>query len=300
MSTTAVLYDHPGPKAKVRNRVISVIFIVAVAALLYFVITGVAAKKELEAAKWQPFTDWNVWQNILLPGLWATIKAALISVVIALPIGAVLAVGRLSDHAAVRAVATAIVEFFRAIPVLLLMFFAYQFFIIVVGLDPANLALYSVVTGLVLYNASVLAEIFRSGVHSLPKGQTEASMAIGLRKGQMMSIVLLPQALTAMLPAIVSQLVVVLKDTALGSILVHYPELMDTKTQLTSNKAGVVATYVVIAVLFIAMNSTLTQLAGYLEKKLRVRRGGKVAKVDAALAATLPVEVIEPEVSGRK
>ena len=298
--SAAVLYDHPGPKAKVRNRVISVIFIVAVAVALYFVISGVADKRELEAAKWQPFTDWNVWQNILLPGLWATVKAALISVVIALPIGAVLAVGRLSDHAAVRAVATAIVEFFRAIPVLLLMFFAYQFFIVVVGLNPANLALYSVVTGLVLYNASVLAEIFRSGVHSLPKGQTEASMAIGLRKGQMMSIVLLPQALTAMLPAIVSQLVVVLKDTALGSILVHYPELMDTKTQLTSNKAGVVATYVVIAVLFIAMNSALTQLAGYLEKKLRVRRGGRAVKVDAALAATLPVEVIVPEVTGRK
>jgi len=296
MSAQAVLYDYPGPKAKIRNRLISVVFVLVIVAGLYFVITGVADKKELQAAKWKPFTDWNVWLNILLPGLWATVKAALISVVIALPIGGILAVGRLSDRLAVRAVATAVVEFFRAIPVLLLMFFAYQFFIHVVGLDPANLALYSVVTGLVLYNASVLAEIFRSGVHSLPKGQTEASLAIGLRKGQMMRIVLLPQALTAMLPAIVSQLVVVLKDTALGSILVHYPELMDTKTQLTSNRAGVVATYVVIAVLFIAMNFTLTQLAGYLEKRLRVRRGGTGPQVDVAIAAALPVVVEQGQV----
>ncbi len=296
MSAQAVLYDYPGPKAKIRNRLISVVFVLVIVAGLYFLITGVADKKELQAAKWKPFTDWNVWQNILLPGLWATVKAALISVVIALPIGGILAVGRLSDRLAVRAVATSVVEFFRAIPVLLLMFFAYQFFIHVVGLDPANLALYSVVTGLVLYNASVLAEIFRSGVHSLPKGQTEASLAIGLRKGQMMRIVLLPQALTAMLPAIVSQLVVVLKDTALGSILVHYPELMDTKTQLTSNRAGVVATYVVIAVLFIAMNFTLTQLAGYLEKRLRVRRGGTGPQVDVAIAAALPVVVEQGQV----
>ncbi len=293
MSAQAVLYDHPGPKAIVRNRAISVIFILVIAAALYFVISGVGGKGELAGTKWKPFASGDVWTNILLPGLWATIKAALISVVIALPIGGILAIARLSDHFVVRAVATAIVEFFRAIPVLLLMFFAYQFYIHVVGLDPKNLPLYSVITGLVLYNATVLAEIFRSGVHSLPKGQTEAGVAIGLRKGQLMTIILLPQALTAMLPAIVSQLVVILKDTALGSILVHYPELMDTKTQLTSNGAGVVATYVVIALLFIAMNFTLTELAGFLEKQLRNRGGARKGgpRVDIAVAASLPVEV---------
>lgn len=291
MSAQAVLYDHPGPKAKVRNRLISLLFIVVILAALYFAITGVADKKELQADKWKPFANWDIWQNIVLPGLWATVKAAIISVIIALPIGAVLAVGRLSDHLAIRGVATVIVEFFRAIPVLLLMFFAYQFFIHIVGLNPANLGLYSVVTGLVLYNASVLAEIFRSGVHSLPKGQTEASMAIGLSKSQMMRIVLLPQALTAMLPAIVSQLVVIVKDTALGSILVHYPELMDTRTQLTSNRAGVVASYVVIASLFIIVNFALTQLAGFLERWLRNKRGDQAPPpVDLALAA-LPVEL---------
>jgi glutamate transport system permease protein len=178
------------------------------------------------------------------------------------------------------------VEFFRAIPVLLLMFFSSQYYLNFTDVPSESRPLFAVVTGLVLYNGSVLAEIFRSGVKSLPKGQTEASMAIGLRKTQMMTLILLPQALTAMLPAVVSQLVVVLKDTALGGVLLGYTELMRQANTLTANFSNSVATYTVIGLLYIAMNFVLSMLARQLERWMRRRRGQKPA-VTVALTPVL-------------
>jgi glutamate transport system permease protein len=276
----SVLYDHPGPKAKARYRVLSVLFTVLLALLLWWVLATLNSKQELTAAKWKPFTTADVWSNFLWLGLWGTIKAAVLSVVIALPIGAIFAVGRLSDHVWLRWPCAVVVEFFRAIPVLLLMFFALQFYINFTDVPSDIRPLYAVVTGLVLYNGSVLAEIFRSGIQSLPKGQTEASMAIGLRKTQMMTSILLPQALTAMLPAVVSQLVVVLKDTALGGVLLGYTDLMRQANTLTANFSNSVATYTVIAVLYISMNLILSLLARRLEQWMRRRRGQKPAAIE--------------------
>ncbi|CAM5598777.1 hypothetical protein SVIOM342S_02002 [Streptomyces violaceorubidus] len=143
--------------------------------------------------------------------------------------------------------------------------------------------LYAVVTGLVLYNASVLAEIVRSGILALPKGQGEAAMAIGLRKGQVMRLVLLPQAVTAMLPAIVSQLVVVLKDTALGGAVLTFPELLASANTMSGYYgANVIASYTVVAVIYIALDFALTSFASWLERRLR--RGKK--STGAVLART--------------
>jgi glutamate transport system permease protein len=272
-SAATVLYDHPGPKAKARNLIFSIIFGVLLVLAVWWVLDKLNSKNELTAKKWEPFTTSNVWSNFLLPGLGATIKAALLSVVIALPIGAILAVGRLSDHRWVRWPSAVVVEFFRAIPVLILMVFASEFYFQYTDVPSESRPLFAVVTALVLYNASVLAEIFRSGIRSLPHGQTEAAQAIGLRKTQMMVLVLLPQALTAMLPAIVSQLVVVLKDTALGSVFVGYSELLRQANNLTANFSNSVATYTVIAVLYISMNFILSMLASWLERWMRNRRG---------------------------
>ena len=107
------------------------------------------------------------------------------------------------------------------------MLFANEFYVRSSGISSEERPLYAVVTGLVLYNASVLAEIVRAGILSLPKGQTEAAYAIGLRKGQTMTSILLPQSVTAMLPAIVSQLVVIVKDTALGGVMLGFTELLN-------------------------------------------------------------------------
>ncbi|MFE7134627.1 amino acid ABC transporter permease [Streptomyces sp. NPDC057638] len=273
---TSVLYDAPGPKAKRRNILYTVAFLALLGLALWWVLATMAEKDQLAAEKWSPFVeDSKVWTTFLLPGLWETVKAAALAVVIALPLGAILGIGRLSDHAWIRTSAGVVVEFFRAIPVLLLMMFASAAFVQFSNVDSDLRPMYAVVTGLVLYNASVIAEIVRAGILALPRGQTDAAQAIGMRKGQTMTYVLLPQAVTVMLPALVSQLVVIVKDTALGGALLGLTELMSQTRAITANYgANTIAALTVVALIFIVLNSALTSLANWLERRLRQAKRG--------------------------
>ncbi|MFI8404832.1 ABC transporter permease subunit [Streptomyces sp. SID5770] len=294
---SSVLYDTPGPRAKRRNVLYTVGFLAVLAVLAWWVLSALADKGQLSADKWSPFvTDVRVWTTYLLPGLVETLKAAALSIVIALPLGALLGIGRLSDHRWVRAPVGTVVEFFRAIPVLLLMMFASAVYAQFTPVSSDFRPLYAVVTGLVLYNASVIAEIVRAGVLSLPRGQGDAAVALGMRKGQTMLYVLLPQAVTVMLPALVSQLVVIVKDTALGGALLGFPELLSQNRQITANYgANTIATFTVIALIFIALNFALTTLASRLEQRLR--RGRKTAGVTES-AVTKTGEAPAEAVSG--
>jgi glutamate transport system permease protein len=284
MSDLSVLYDAPGPRARARNRLYTVAFLAALVLAAWWVLGALADKNQLDGEKWRPFAeDSRVWTEFLLPGLWNTIKAAALAIVIAVPIGALFGMARLSDHWWVRVPAGAVVEFFRAIPVLMLMLFSNEAFAQLTTIDSDIRPLYAVVTGLVLYNASVIAEVVRAGILSLPRGQTDAAKAIGMRKAQTMGYVLLPQAVTAMLPALVSQLVVIVKDTALGGALLGFNELMTQVRTITANYgANTIAAFTVVAVVYVLMNIALTGFAGILER--RARRGRRPA------AAAPPVD----------
>jgi glutamate transport system permease protein len=214
--------------------------------------------------------------------------------VIALPLGAFFGIARLSDHRWVRGPAAVVVEFFRAIPVLLLMLFANELYARYTDVTSEDRPFYAVVTGLVLYNASVLAEVVRAGILSLPRGQTEAAKAIGLRKGQTMTSILLPQAVTAMLPAIVSQLVVIVKDTALGGVMIGYGELLNARSTLAANYANVVPSFIVVAAIYIVLNFALTTFASWLEARLRRSKRG----TGAVLGADKVDDVNAAEVGG--
>ncbi|MFD5497348.1 amino acid ABC transporter permease [Streptomyces sp. NPDC001812] len=268
---SSILYDAQGPRAKRRNIVFTVVFLAAFAALLWWVLSTLNDKGQLEWFLWKPFfTSGEPWSTYIWPGLQNTLKAAALSVIIALPLGALFGIARLSDHAWIRVPAGIVVEFFRAIPVLVLMIFGLALFAEYTSVSSDDRPLYAVVTGLVLYNASVLAEIVRAGILSLPKGQAEGAMAIGLRKNQAMRLVLLPQAVTAMLPAIVSQLVVIVKDTALGGAVLTFPELLAAANTMSGYYgANVIASLTVVSVLFIALNFALTSFASWLEARLR-------------------------------
>ncbi|MEU5508948.1 amino acid ABC transporter permease [Streptomyces fungicidicus] len=278
---TSVLYDAPGPRAKRRNVILSVVFIAALALVLWWVYRTMDDKGQLDWALWKPFTESQAWTTYLLPGLVNTLKAAALAMIIALPLGAVLGIARLSDHRWVRVPAGIVVEFFRAIPVLMLMLFANEIYVRSTDIPSDDRPLYAVVTGLVLYNASVLAEIVRAGIVSLPKGQAEAGYAIGLRKSQTMKSILLPQAVTAMLPAIVSQLVVIVKDTALGGALLNFTELLNSRGTLAANYANVVPSFIVVAVIYIVLNFLLTSFASWLEGRLRRSKRGTGAVLGA-------------------
>jgi glutamate transport system permease protein len=274
MSTDQVLYDHPGPRGRVRNGILTAVFGIGLLALLYWIYSRFDEKGQWAGTLWKPFAQGSTWTDYILPGLGHTLGAAAVAMVLSLVFGIVFAVGRLSDHWWLRVPSGIVVEFFRAVPLLLLMFFIF-FGLPFLTHQPMSI-FWAVVAGLTLYNGSVLAEAFRAGVRSVPRGQSEAGYAIGLHKSQVMAQILIPQAARAMLPVIVSQLVVLVKDTALGYII-SYSELLQLGVNnLSANFGNVVQAAIVAAAIYIAVNATLTTVAGWLSR--RTQRTGRAPR----------------------
>ena len=267
----SVLFDAPGPRARIRNNLVSAATVVIVGLIAWVVLARLSAKGQLTAAKWKPFLTADLWQTYVLPGIIGTLAAAAISIVLAGILGMLLGIGRLSPNPLLRRPCAVIIEVLRAIPVLIMMIFAY-FLYALSGVFPSQyLALAGVVTGLTLYNGAVIAEIVRSGVNSLPRGQNEAAVALGLSWGQTMRSILLPQAIASMLPVLISQLVVVLKDTAIG-YQITYLEMVRQGTVIGSTYGNYVPALIVIAVIMITVNFALSALATRLEARLRRSR----------------------------
>lgn len=262
---TSVLYDVPGPRAIARNRILAVVTILVVLGAIGFVVYRMYASGQFEPQKWYVFSFTNVWMGIL-GALGKTLGAFALAAVLSLILGFVLAIGRLSDHAWVRIPVGVIIELFRAVPVLVFMMLLYYGLPVVgVDMDPY----WAVVIGLMVYNGSVLAEALRAGIESLPKGQKEAGYAIGLRKSGVMRLILLPQAVRAMLPVIVAQLVVTLKDTALGFIIT-YPELLYYAKLLSSQQGRpILQSAFVIGGIYIALCLILAGIAKWVEVRTR-------------------------------
>jgi glutamate transport system permease protein len=277
VSVQAVLFDAPGPKARALYRVLGVVGVVVVAGLLLVVVRALAKPEnnQFTAQKWAAFLDPETWTSYLLPGLLATLEAAGAAVVLSAVFGVLLGLGRLSEAKPVRVVCGVLVEFLRSVPVLVMMLFGYYFCIFVLGVLGDASTFIGVVGGLTLYNSAVIAELIRSGVFALPKGQREAGLAIGLTPRQTLVTVLLPQAVTAMLPSLISQLVVILKDTALGYII-SFSELLTTLSTVYGN---LIPTLIVVAAMFIVINYTLSLVARLVERRLKraPRTAGPVA-----------------------
>ncbi|MDT5071248.1 MAG: glutamate transport system permease protein [Mycobacterium sp.] len=256
-----------------RNRLITAVTLVLVLLAAWVVYSRLEDKGQLTAAKWEPFLTGNLWKTYILPGVQGTLTAAGVSIVLALVFGFVLGVGRLSQHDGIRWTCSVTVEFFRAVPVLIMMIFAYFFYATYDVFPSKYLALAGVITGLTLYNGAVIAEIVRAGVNALPRGQSEAAEALGLRWGQIMRSILLPQAITSMLPVLVSQMVVVLKDTAIG-YQITFVEMVRQGTNVGSAYGNYLPALIVIAILMICVNFTLGAFATWLEGRLRRSKRG--------------------------
>lgn len=265
MST--VLYDAPGPRAIARGRILGILTVLVVAAGIGFLLWRLAATGQFTAEKWAAFTYTQVWIDLAL-ATGRTLGAFAVAALGALALGFVLALGRLSEHAWLRVPAGIAVELLRAVPVLIFMFLLYY------GLPVLGVRMspyWAVVIALIAYNGSVLAEVIRAGVQALPRGQSEAGYAIGLRKAALMRLVLLPQAIRAMMPVIIAQLVVTLKDTALGFIIT-YPELLFYAkylgTQSTLDSPIIPAT-IVAGTVYIGLCLALSAVATAVERRLR-------------------------------
>ncbi|MFC8124889.1 amino acid ABC transporter permease [Streptomyces sp. NPDC057302] len=272
---STALYDVPGPKTERRHKLYGLLSTVILLALVGWLIYLLFDTDQFTATKWTPF-EYKGIQELLLKGLGNTLKAFAISAVLALALGGLLAMGRLSDHRPVRWLATLLVEFFRAMPVLVMIFFVF----VALKVQP----LPALVAGLTLYNGSVLAEVFRSGVNSVERGQREAAYALGMRKTQVMTHVLVPQAVRAMLPAIISQLVVALKDTSLG-YLITYEEFLHAGKLIASNldyDLPFIPVVLVISPIYIGMCMLLSWFAQWVSR--RQRRNPKTEAADVASA----------------
>ncbi|MDN6443627.1 amino acid ABC transporter permease [Corynebacterium casei] len=275
-----VLYDAPGPKGRRNNRIYSLIAGIIFLAIIGWVAWTLNNNGQFEGRLWTPFLDTQTWTTYLLPGLRGTLFSAFASILLACVFGVVLGLGRLSENRLVRWICGVIVEFFRAIPVLLLMIFAYQLFAVYNVVPSRHLAFSAVVFALTLYNGSVIAEILRSGIRSLPKGQTEAAKALGLSHRLTLYRVLLPQAIAAMLPALIAQMVIALKDSALG-YQIGYIEIVRSGIQSASYNQNFLASLVIVGIIMVLINWGLTTLAQRIERQLRAGRARKniIAKV---------------------
>lgn len=275
---SSVLYDVPGPKARRVSLIGSVVGSVLILGLLAWIIMTLAQQGIFEGRRWAIFTRADVWR-LLGNGIGATLSAAAVAAVIAFPMGLLLCLLRISDVAAIRIPTRIVLEFLRGMPVVLMMFFV----LLVFGTNQ----FIAVVAGLVLYNAAVFAEIIRAGIQSLPKGQREAGLTVGLTSFQSRMIIELPQAVRRMMPSLVAQLVVLLKDTSLGYI-VAYGELLRA-VQVMADFLGtqfLFPVFFVAAGIYIAINICVSRIAVWIE-----RRGTKKAAGGVAKAEPEPIEV---------
>ena len=268
--TVAVFADPLGPRGKLKVAVATLIGSVAVAGLLYVAFRRFQNNGQLEAKLWTDLFGGEA-LRFFWDGLKNTLRLAGVSLALALPFGVVLALARLSKRAPVRLLATLWLQFFRGVPLVVLMLFFYF------GLDIPKAT--SIVMGLTLYNSAVLAEIIRAGILSLDRGQSEAALAVGMTDGQAMRAVVLPQAIRRMVPALVSQLVVLLKDTSLG-VAVLYEELLRRGELAGQFLKNPLQALLFVAAIFLIVNLLLSSAARWLEgrqgKAKKVAPGGTV------------------------
>ena len=285
-----VLFDVPGPKAKARIRIGTVIGVLVVLGLIGIVLLRLNGNGQLDPARWAILFDpGSGVPQALGQALVRTLQVAVVAMVASTLLGVLLAVGRLSEHRFVRIPVTTLIEFFRSIP-LLVVIFALYFVLPRFGIELSAFAALAV--GLTLYNMAVLAEIFRAGILSVDKGQREAALALGMRKTQVMTLVLLPQATRRMLPVLIAQIVVLLKDTSLGFIIGYFELLRQARSlvEFLNFNFGNIYTlqiYVGAGLMYILINVLISQIAKLVEK--RTRSNSKTAAVGPIELPNTPV-----------
>lgn len=264
---TSAIFDAPGPKARRRIRIITTISLVLFAALLaggYYLFWS---NGQLAVDKWINFSQWPT-QAFLLKALGNTIAAALAAAAIALPFGVALALGRLSRRRWIRWPSTVVIELFRAIPLLLVIYI----FLIALPQQGINPDLFwKLVIPIALGAGATIAEVVRAGVLSVPSGQAEAGRAIGLTEGRIMRLILLPQAIRLVVPSLVAQLVILLKETTLGYV-VSYGELQHSARVLVASTGNLIQTYLIVTLVYIGLNVAISHFASRLDKRTGARR----------------------------
>ena len=258
------LYEAPGPKTKKRIVIFTAVSLVALAALIFLIIRQFYITGQLNEKYWSLFTRFTTWK-FLAEGLVGTLQVALVSSVVAFVIAFLLMVGRINRNKIVSWISTALIELSRGIPTLL---FIYFFFLVAPQLGLKLLTFWKISLPVALSAAGVVAEVLRSGVNAVPKGQTEAAVALGMRSVTVFTKIVFPQAFRYVIPSLISELVIVLKDTTFAYV-VSYADLMQNARVLISNYDALLSVYLVVALIYILINYLLNQASVAVAKRLK-------------------------------
>lgn len=256
LSIRDALYEPPGPKMRMKIRIGTAVSAVLVAVLLGFVVYQFWATGQLDPRYWEFFTWGSTWAY-LMAGLRGTLTVALTAGAIALVLGLALMLGRTSGIRWLAALCRVVTDFFRGVPSLLLIYF---FFLVVPQYGIRMSSFWMITLPVALAASGVLAEVFRAGMNAVPRGQTEAALALGMRPFRVKLKIVLPQAIRYVIPSLISQLVVVVKDTTVAYV-VSYPDMLQNARVLITNYDALVSTYLVVAVIYILLNYAINQLS---------------------------------------
>ena len=299
---TSVLYDAPGPKAIFRSRLFSVVAGLLIAAGLVWLILALGAPKTSangavqpglwDASRWDVFADREVWRT-LGRGALNTLRMAGVAAAFALVLGVLFSFGRVSDTKWIRIPTTVLLEFVRGMPVLLMMLFILLVF--------STGSFWAGVAALSVYNGAIIGEALRAGIKSLPRGQREAGLAIGLTPVATRLRIEFPQAFRQMLPIIIAQLVVLLKDTSLAFV-VGYEELLRSGTSMTNffGSRYSFSFFLVVLAIYLTMNLLLSWLARIIARRTGSKSGGVTTQTTAPPETPLDPEVVVPAALGNQ
>ena len=265
-SVRSALYEAPGPRTRRRIAIGTAISAVLLALLAFLVVRQFYVTGQLAPRYWSFLLEWPTWR-FLLQGFAGTVEVALAAGVIALVLGLALMLGRTSGIAPLAAVCRVVTDFFRGVPSLLLIYF---FFLVVPQYGIQMSAFWMLTLPVALAASGVLAEVFRAGVNAVPKGQVEAALSIGLSPAKTMRRIVLPQAVRYVIPSLIAQLVVVVKDTTVAYV-VSYPDLMQNARVLITNYDALLSMYLVVAVIYILINFAINKASVYVAQRTGVK-----------------------------
>jgi glutamate transport system permease protein len=284
VTTNRVLFDELGPRGRLRTRYVTIVTLLLIAGAVAYAGVKFQQHGQLASDRWRPFVQWK-YIRFLWNGLVGTLKATAVAALFSFPLGAMFAYMRVSRNRLARWAGGLYVELFRTVPLLLLIYA----FLLALPRYGINLPIFwKLVAPIVMVNSALLAEVFRAGIRAVGTGQSEAGAAIGLRSGQVMRLVLFPQAIRIVVPSLITQLVSLLKDTTLGYV-VSYGELMRRAENLTVFTHLLIQTYLIVAAIYVLINLAISKLAGLVERRLGRRRQGQVPMAAVgAIGETVP------------
>lgn len=254
VSVRDALYEAPGPKTRKRIRVITVLSLAVLAVLVACIIRQFYRTGQLDAKYWSIFTRATTWK-FLGQGIMGTLEAALAAGIVTFAAGFLMMLGRISGHKILSGISTALIEFTRGVPTLL---FIYFFFLVVPQLGIKLSAFWKIAGPVAISASGVVAEVLRSGVNAVPKGQREAALSLGMSGRSVFLKVIFPQAIRYVIPALISEMVIVVKDTTFAYV-VNFPDLMQNAKVLISNYDALLSVYLVVAVIYIVINFLLNR-----------------------------------------